>query len=370
MTSTRNPWCDDIPWSFKSPPTYETLAASDRLTTQTTLLHLNESPLAPSSVVAAAASDAVGTLNRYPDNHYHRLTEAIALDTGIEPSRQAWGAGASDLIYRCVALTTREGGHIVSPSPTFWGYERVFALAAANVSRVPLADDGQLDVDAMIAAITPATTLVTFTTPANPSGMAISRNNFDKLVAAIPAGALFLVDEVYFEFARHDGEFDMLEALHNQCSAPWLVLRSFSKAWRLAGARVGYGLASSPMIADRVQNHAVNFAVSSLTFEVAYASYCNSEAMHDYLQFNQTQRNAMIQRLLEAGLRVLPSSANFISVELPVQAAQINPQLVARDIYCGQWHHESFANYLRVGVGTEAEVDRMTRTLLELLDVA
>ena len=135
----------------------------------------------------------------------------------------------------------------------------------------------------------------------------------------------------------------------------------------MAGARVGYGLASDPSVAAKVQSHAINFAVSALGFAAAYASYKDTAALRTYLDFNRVQRERLQNAMAELGLNVIPSAANFVSVKLPVSAAAMLPELAAGGVYCGQWHDPAFSDFIRVGVGVEADNDRFISTLARLL---
>ena len=134
---------------------------------------------------------------------------------------------------------------------------------------------------------------MTFATPANPSGLSVPADQIAEIARAVPTNILLLVNEVYHEFAAFDGEPDLLDILRRERTAPWLVLRSFSKAYRLAGARVGYGLASDENTAHRVQEHAVNFATPSLGFAAPLAVWRDQESLAETLDLNQRERDAL-----------------------------------------------------------------------------
>ena len=160
-----------------------------------------------------------------------------------------------------------------------------------------------------------------------------------------------MVDEVYHEFCAFDGGPDALEILRRSRQAPWIVLRSFSKAYRLAGARVGYGLASDPATARRVREHSLNFTVSSTGFAAAYAAYEDRQALTAYLAMNRAETTALSAALAKSGAAPLPSSANFVSARLPTSAADVLPRLRAAGIVCAGWNHADFTDMIRVGVG-------------------
>lgn len=345
-------WTEPFDWPFGTPPpTRDYLSSQGLDPDHMHLLGLNEAPLPPGATVQEAVARAAHVLNRYPDNVLTPLVEAVAKRTGTAAGLQIWGSGAGELIHRAVAIAARERLHIVSPSPTFWGYERIYALFDADVTRTPLQPDGRMDVAAFLAAITPRTGLVTFVTPGNPSGTSLSEEEIETIARRTPDNALLMVDEVYHEFSAFEGGPDALDILRRTRRAPWVVLRSFSKAYRLAGARVGYGLASDQATARRLREHSLNFTVSSLGFAAALAAYEDRQALSAYLAFNRDRKPDIYAQLRQAGAAPLESSANFISARLPVPAAGVLARLREAGIICAGWNHGDFPDMIRIGIG-------------------
>ena len=361
-------WRDDFHWPFGTPPTCDHLAANGLAPDELHLLALNESPLAPLAGVADALAQSAASLNRYPDNYFWPLVAAVEERTGIGADRQLWGNGAGELINRAVGTATRAGLSIVSPSPTFWGYERVYAIQCAKVTRTPLTRTGAVDIDALIKAIAPDTGIVTFATPGNPGGASLSREEIIHVARATPEHVLLLVDEVYQEFCVHEGGPDALEILKQHRAAPWLVLRSFSKAFRLAGARVGYGLASDGATARRVREHSLNFTVAASSFSAAHAAYCDTAALKETLEFNAERRAQLAAGLQQLGLEVFPSQANFVSARLPGPAAPAIAALRGQGIMCAGWNHPDFTDCIRISMGPAASMSAAVAGLRDYLE--
>ncbi|MGZ5864906.1 MAG: pyridoxal phosphate-dependent aminotransferase [Xanthobacteraceae bacterium] len=362
----RDLWTLPADWPFRPPPTYGRLVALGLDPNELALLGLNESPVPPGSAVTKAAAAAVSLLNRYPDNIDVTMSEAVSRRLSVSSDRLVWGAGAGDLIFRSIWIAAKAGASVVAPSPTFWGYERVYRLTGAKAQRVPLRPDGGTDIAGIISAISPDTGIVSFATPGNPSGALVTAEEIEEVSAATPAGALLLVDEVYHEFAP-EGAPDIVDILQKRRKGPWLVLRSFSKAFRMAGARVGFGIASDATLAKYLQEHALNFMVSSIGFAVALAAWEDRETLQETVRNNQIERAALGDDLRSIGLQPLSSAANFVSVPLPSAAAGVLPQLMKLGIACGQWSHPDFPNHLRVGVGTAADRRRFIKALKAVL---
>lgn len=348
-------WNTDFDWPFKTPPTRDFLRSQGAAVDDWHLLALNECPLPPPESTQQYLADILPQLNRYPDNIRQELVQAVADKTGTGAELQIWGNGASDLINRAISIATQHQLEIVSPSPTFWGYERAYRLQQATVTRTTLDAQGDIDVDALLGAITPQTGIVTFATPGNPSGISLSAAAIEQIARETPDDVLLLIDEVYHEFCVHEGGPDALEIVRRVRTAPWVVLRSFSKAYRLAGARVGYGLASDVFTAKRLREHCLNFNISTLNYAAALASYRDETALQDYLAHNQTEKVFLSEQLLALGLKPMPSAANFVSVELPVAAAEVLATLREQKVACASWNHADYPRFIRIGLGRRAD---------------
>ncbi len=361
-------WAEDQINLKKSPPTIEYTARYHDKADEFTYLALNENPNGPSEAIKHDISRAVETINRYPDNHHTQLSHSVAKQTKVNPHEQVWGAGASDLIQRVVTSNHREGLNIISPAPTFWGYERVYNIINADVSRIMLRDDGHTDVDAMLAAIKPNTGVMTFSTPANPSGLAVPEADIIQFASKTPDHILLLVDEVYVEYATFDGQADMVALLRkHRPNGKWLILRSFSKAYAMAGARIGYGLASDQALAARLENDAINFTVSSLAFAAAMSAFNDTQRLTKILAENKVQRKKFEQNLTDLGLNYLQSSANFISIKMPHEASHYIEKLFDSKIVCAGWNDINFPNYMRVALTNDEERIKFISALKPLL---
>ena len=360
-------WNTDFDWPFKTPPTRDFLRSQGMDVDDWHLLALNESPFSPSDKTAETIAKVIPYLNRYPDNLEQSLVQAVEQKTQVPVERQVWGNGAGDLINRAVAIASQHQLNIVSPSPTFWGYERTYRLQQAEVTRTPLDVNGSIDVDALLAAINAQTGIVTFATPGNPSGVSLSADAIETIARQTPDDVLLMIDEVYHEFCVHEGGPDALEIMQRVRKAPWVVLRSFSKAYQLAGARVGYGLASDPITAKRLREHCLNFNISSLNYAAALAAWCDLGTLEGYLEHNRTEKAYLDAALSDLGLRTLPSAANFIAVEMPVPAVEVLAALRKKRIACAPWNHADFANFIRIGVGRRESSDAVIAGLVQVL---
>ena len=360
-------WNTDFEWPFKTPPTRDFLRGQGIDVDDWHLLALNESPMGPSDGVTDRIAEVIPHLARYPDNVLGELVESVAAKTGTPEDQQVWGAGAGDLINRAVGIATQHQLNIVSPSPTFWGYERTYRLQQAEVTRTKLDNEGRIDVDALLGAINEQTGIVTFATPGNPSGVSLTAEEIERIALETPDNVLLMIDEVYHEFCVHEGGPNALEIVRAVRKAPWVVLRSFSKAYQLAGARVGYGLASDQITAKRLREHCLNFNISSLSYAAAMAAWSDEKALHDYLVHNSQEKGFLSKELVALGLRVLPSAANYISVEMPTPAVDVLAALREQKIACASWNNADFPNFIRIGLGMRESNVAVVAALKEII---
>ena len=329
-------------------------------------MHLNESPYPPAPGVIAAMRAACAHVNTYPDPNWRDLTNAIAAQTGVDAGRIVFGNGSDELIVSAGKLALDPEAEMVVPVPSFPGYARSAALAGARVVGVPVRADGAADVAAMAAAITPRTRLVYCATPNNPTGGLSSADDLALLSAAVPEGALFIVDEAYYEFARHAGGVDHLPLLRAR-RGPWVSLRTFSKAFGLAGIRVGYALCGSDALADAFQNARSVFNVNAVAQAGARAALDDLDHMRWILDQTARERDRLHDGLIALGARPFPSVANFVTAAIDRPAAEVVAALATRGILISRLMQPGYENYLRITVGTADATDAFLAALTEIL---
>ena len=351
-------------FQLKTPLTADKLKEANKWG-EITLLNLNEAPESPIAQVETQLQQEIDSLNRYPDIKRAELSQAVAEQTGVPAEHQAWGAGASDLLYRAFNAVALQGKNAIAPTPTFWGYERIYRLTNVDIRRVELSQDCTTSIDQILAEIDDNTGLVSIVTPANPTGLSVTEDELITLAQRVPEDVLLLVDEVYFEFARD--KLDSVKILSEYRKGCWAVLRSFSKAYALASARIGYALCSDEGVAHRLIESGLNFPVAGLSFAAANAVYQDPDFLTTVLKETIKQRQWISDELVKIGLEPLESDTNFVSVKLPIPAEQALLGLKEQGLVCGQWNHPEFANYIRITVGTAEENVQLVKALNQVL---
>jgi len=330
-------------------------------------MHFNECPFPPSPAVLQAIAEAAGRLNHYPDSVWTDLTKAIADQWGWPQDRIVCTNGSDDLLLMVGQLVLSEGDEAIAPGPCFPGYPRSAAAQGATLVQVPVRHDGGIDVDATLAAVTPKTKLVFLTTPMNPTGTLMRGEEFERLARGIPDHALLVLDEAYYEFGRHAGGVDHLPALQAR-TGPWVVLRTFSKAYALAGLRLGYALCGSEEVRNAFDQIRVGFNVGRLAQAGAKAALTDPAHTAMILDNNERERERMRAALSALGCRVLESATNFIAVELPGPGQPVVSALREEaDIWIQAIPYPGFENFIRISVCGPEDTDALLAALPDVL---
>ncbi|MFD5434565.1 histidinol-phosphate transaminase [Kitasatospora sp. NPDC127067] len=272
-------------------------------------LSSNENPYEPLPGVLETAVKAAGSLNRYPDMGVTELTSVLAERFGVPAEHIATGTGSVGIAQSLVLATAGPGDEVVFAWRSFEAYPIVATVSGATPVPVPLKANGDHDLDAMLAAVTPNTRLIFVCNPNNPTGNVIHRAELERFLDAVPGDILVVVDEAYIEFIR-DPEvpngIDLYRDRPNVC-----VLRTFSKAYGLAGLRVGFAIAHEP-VAAALRKVATPFGVSRIAQDAAIASLRAEEALLERVEALVEERTRVVAGLRAQGWEIPDSQANFV----------------------------------------------------------
>ena len=273
----------------------------------------NEVSEGPLPSVAAAIAEAAAGINRYPDNGITALSERLAARLNVPQSHLAVGCGSVSLCQQLVQAICGRDDEVLFAWRSFEEYPRITQVVGARPCTVALRPDHTHDLPAMLDAITPATRLVFVCSPNNPTGTAVRRDELVAFLDAVPGGVLVALDEAYFEFVTDPAVPDGV-ALGRQRDN-LAVLRTFSKAYGLAGLRVGYCVAPEP-IAAALRKMYVTFSVNSLAQVAALASLDVADELLTRCQRIATERDRVRAELITMGYPVPDSQANFVWLPL------------------------------------------------------
>jgi histidinol-phosphate aminotransferase len=330
------------------------------------ILHLNESPYPPSPRAIEAFAAAAASLNRYPDIFAAALAGALAGRTGVAPERIVFGCGSDELIHLLCEITLGPGDELVIPAPSFPRYALSARILGATPVRTRLDAGGANDPAALARAVTPRTKMVFCCTPNPPSGGLMSEGALDALVRDIPDEVLLVVDEAYHEFGRHAGGPDVIAALRRR-QGPWVVLRTFSKAYGLAGARVGYALCGSDAVVDALRKIKMQFNITVASQAAALAALEDEAYLARTLDTVARERTRLSEGMTALGLSPFPTAANFVSARLAMPASAAAEEFRKRGILIRDWRDPEHLNEIRITVGLPDDTDAVLAALREIV---
>lgn len=325
-----------------------------------------ENPLGVSPAAARVITACTGAgLERYPDPTGKALRRQLGQHLDVDPARIILGNGSENILELLCLAFLDPGERVVTQQPCFGLHEIFPRMMGAHVDKVLPNHDFSFNLQAWQTALVLHTKMLLLSTPSNPVGTALSGSELRDLVAAAEQDTLLVIDEAYYEFAVDQA--DALAILGAQ-SRPWIVLRTFSKAYGLAGLRVGYGIASHPDLIDALHRVRTPYNVNQLAQDAALAAWLDHEHLARSQAFVQAQRQRMSTALNDAGFRVAPSQANFLFIDTGCNGLLVVNELLKDGFIVKAWREPGYANFIRVSLGQEAQNDRFLGSLLRAVE--
>ncbi|MGV8925100.1 MAG: histidinol-phosphate transaminase [Ewingella sp.] len=327
----------------------------------------NENPLGASpQVVAALEADACFS-SVYPDASSAALRDALAAETGVTAENIVIGNGSEDILHMLALAFLNPGDRVVTLIPSFGLHEIFPRMMGADVTMVGVNAQQEFDVAAWETALSAPAKMVIFSNPSNPVGCMLNREGFTRIIHAAPADCVLVIDEAYFEYCETDPEYpDSLRVLAEQ-SRPWIVLRTFSKAYGLAGLRVGYGLASHPELVNLLDRVRTPFNINRSAQVAAMAALQDKQHVRDSIALVTTQRESMAAELAALGFNVASSRANFLFFNGGRPSSELAQRLLTYGVIIKPWRETGYENWIRVSVGNEKDNRQFIDSLKRIL---
>ncbi|MGE0549667.1 MAG: histidinol-phosphate transaminase [Kofleriaceae bacterium] len=328
----------------------------------------NENPLGPSAKALAALPAALPTVHLYPDAGGFALRRALAAKLNVDLAELALGNGSNDLLFQLVLATCDPTDEVLSHTCAFLSYKLSAQVAGRPFIAAPVSAELGCDTDALIAAMTPRTKLVVLGTPNNPTGSVLSRAAAAKILSALPARALLVIDEAYAEYAAQWPEIDHVDGMELiRQDRRVIVLRTFSKIHGLAGLRVGYAVAAKPVI-NVLARVVRTFHVSSLALVAAEAALADAEHVARSARHARTAIEQLRAEVKGPNVRLYPSLANFVLIDCGRPSGPIYDQLLRRGVIVRPMAVWGLPNAIRVSVPATADMPRVISTLNDVLN--
>ena len=331
--------------------------------TEIVKLASNENPLGTSENVLAAIQSSLAELTRYPDGSGFALKTALTKKFALSPEQITLGNGSSEILELVLRAFVTPAHDVVFSQHAFALYP-ILTQAVGAVAKVAAAKDYGHDLQAMRALIGAKTRVVFIANPNNPTGTLLAPAELEGFIAELPPQVLCVLDEAYFDFVAPELRSD---TLHWPTRYPHLIVaRTFSKAYGLAGFRIGYGV-SSPEVAEVLNRIRPPFNCNALALAAAEAALADT----DYLQRSIAVNNAgMLQfttAFQELGLEWIPSFANFVSVDVGQPGVPLYEALLRKGVIVRPVANYEMPNYLRISIGTAAENQVCIKALKQVL---
>lgn len=285
-------------------------------------LGLSENPFSPLPSVLAALHEVMAHANRYPEFLPDRLPRVIAQRIGAHPDQLIVGAGATGVAMQTLQAVLGDGdrARFVFASPTFDGYPIMASMLGAEPVAVPLDGQGYQDLQAMADAVDANTAVVVVCRPHNPTGTLCTADDLDSFLESVRSDVVVVLDEAYVEFVRAADTVDILELIGRFPNL--MVLRTFSKAFGLAGLRIGYAVGDVELM-RRIRRWQLPFGVNSTAVAAVTASYAAEDELRRRVARIGVEREWLRNALIHGGIEVPESHANFLYLEGPDIAAAL-----------------------------------------------
>ncbi|WP_112310283.1 aminotransferase class I/II-fold pyridoxal phosphate-dependent enzyme [Pseudogemmobacter bohemicus] len=342
--------------------------------TRVAKLGSNENPAGPAPEVIAAIREAAAGVGVYPDPAGRDLIAGLAAHHGLDPQLFALGNGSEDLLAVLARAVLRPGDEVVTLFPSFPLHEDYALTMGAKLTRIGLTAAGQIDLPALLAAVARPVRLVLFANPMNPAGVWLDAAALRQVLAAVHPTAITCLDEAYHEYAsvtsggQDEGpDYASAEPLLASHPGPLVILRTFSKAWGLAGLRIGYAMTNNAGLKRGFDLARTPFNTNILAQVAARVALVHPEAVVQAVALATRERERLADALNSLGLRVLPSRGNFLFVDCGRPAGPVAEALLDHGVIVKPWKQPGFGTWLRVSTGSSPDGDQFLAALARVL---
>lgn len=330
--------------------------------TKVVKLASNENPYGQSDHIKELFKD-LNRIERYPDNYCKKLREKLAFKYTITNENLIFGNGSVEIIQMITRALIQADDEIITCSPTFQSYYLETFIEQGKVIDIPLTDSYKFDLDGIVSKITNKTKIIYIANPNNPTGTIITSSELTDFMKKIPNNILVVLDEAYAEFVNdkdYPDSIKLLQEFSNIC-----ILRTFSKAYGLAGLRVGYGI-SNPRFINELEKVRLPFNVSSIAQEAALIALEDTRFLNDCIENNRKVIENVYKRLDSYNIEYIKTEANFIMIDTKHDCKIIAERLLEKGFIV----RPGFPNmntFIRVTIGTESEMNDFVECLNSII---
>ncbi len=353
-------------------PSYDAGAQVEQIKTQYGLpsvikLSNNENPLGISPKISEFLSSKVELLGHYPDPVSRNLQHKLAEHLNVDYEKIIIGNGSENILELLCQAFINNDDRVLTQSPCFSLHEIFPLMMGAKVKKISHDKSFSINIDSWLEALKQPTKMLFISNPSNPVGNIFNHQQLLTVINATEQDALIVIDEAYYEYAINDDKYpDALELLRAQ-KRPWIVLRTFSKAYALAGLRVGYAIASDRAIIDALHRVRTPYNVNFLAQEAAILALDDREYLTKSTEHIVLEKAKMSQILKDAGFVIPDSYANFIFIDTTKNALNVAEKLMEQGIIVKAWCESGYETFIRVSIGLAEENEKFVRTFINLM---
>ncbi|MCS7014406.1 MAG: histidinol-phosphate transaminase [Chloroherpetonaceae bacterium] len=321
----------------------------------------NENPLGVSEKVVAAMQQALGNVNRYGDPLSVALRQKLAERFRVKIDNVIVGAGSEGIMSNIIRAFVSDRDELLTSENTFIGFKVLAQSKGAPFIQVPMKAGYRFDLDAIADAITEQTKVIYLCNPNNPTGTIFTREEFDRFITRVPERVIIILDEAYFEYAAFDPVYpDSMSYRYDNV----ITLRTFSKAFGLAGLRVGYGFAHEKFITNLLKVK-LPFEPNSIAQAAALASLDDEAFLKKSVELNREGYATLTQALTELGYAWVPSWANFVMLDLQTEERvnELDEFLLQNGVIARPLKAFGLPHALRISIGLPEENARCIELL-------
>lgn len=322
----------------------------------------NENPLGPSPKAMKRIKEFAKEVHFYPDGGCYYLREKLAQKLKVPPQCLVFGTGSNEIIELVIKAFGANKRAVIG-THSFLIYKIILSMYGAEIIEVPF-KDFRYDVDGIIKTFSKNPTLIFIDSPNNPTGTIVTKDELKEIVRNLPQDTLLVVDEAYYEFVRsrdYESAIKYLKDGHKNI----LVLRTFSKAYGLAGLRIGYGVGSAEVI-EILNKVRQPFNVNAVAQEAALSALDDTEHIRKTIELTQKGKDFLYKEFSKLGLDFVRSHSNFVLVKVG-DGKMVFEKLLRKGIIVREMSAYGFPEYIRVTVGKMNELKRFIKALKEVL---
>ncbi|GIO22627.1 histidinol-phosphate transaminase [Oceanobacillus sp. J11TS1] len=313
----------------------------------------NENPYGFSDKVKELFQTNKPDFNIYPDGYTTELRSLISETLNVRPESLIFGSGSEEIIQMLCRSYLSVGDQVIMTTPTFPQYKHYALIEGAEIVEIPVEEDGSHPLETMLDAVQENTKIIWLCSPNNPTGTALSKQELQDFLVKCPSEVLIVLDEAYYEFLQQEKDLDAIHLLNEYKNL--IVLRTFSKAYGLAGLRIGYGVADA-LIVETLDKVRGPFNTTSLAQQAAAAAFSDQEFINYTYQENKKVLAQFQDFLTSIGWDYYPSEANFLLVKTPESGMDAYDFLTRYGFIVRPGELLGIPNTIRVTIGKEEDM--------------